>query len=125
MNEDIPYATVTQSFWYIWTIVLDAGDTSAFEGDNELEGYILTAVYVLASFVLIIHLFNMLIAIMGDTFNKNNLVENQLRIKDHLSFVLDNWYLNDIGSQKFNFRDKSQIKYIMTAFQVQEKIEDT
>ena len=60
----------------------------------------------------------MLIAIMGDTFNKNNQVEKQLRCKDHLSFVLDNWYLNKLSFLRWK---QKPINYIMTAFQVHDK----
>ena len=42
----------------------------------------------------------MLIAIMGDTFSKNNVISNQLKIRDHLQFVLDNWYLNEIHKER-------------------------
>ncbi len=60
---------------------------------------------------------NMLIAIMGDTFGTNSEVEQLIQVKDHLSFVMDNWYL-------LNFRDCSDIKYIIAAFLVQDEDED-
>ena len=62
----------------------------------------------------------MLIAIMGDTFAKNNEVQNQIKIKDHLGFVLDNWYLNEIQKEK-----TMQIKYIMSAFAIHDETDDT
>lgn len=128
-EDDIPYSSVTKSLWYVWMIILGAAETDSFDGDRDLEGLILTALFILASFILIVHLFNMLIAIMGDTFNKNNEVEKQLRSKDHLSFVLDNWYLNSmrdtayIAAKRLCGKDvsalknsTSSLKYIMTAF---------
>lgn len=38
---------------------------------------------------------NMLIAIMGETFATNLEVAHYVKIRDHLSFVLDNWFLNN------------------------------
>ena len=58
----------------------------------------------------------MLIAIMGDTVSKNNEVQNQIKIKDHLGFVLDNWYLNELQKEK-----TMQIKYIMSAFAIHDE----
>ena len=58
----------------------------------------------------------MLIAIMGDTFSKNNEVQNKIKIKDHLGFVLDNWYLNEFQKEK-----TAQIKYIMSAFAIHDE----
>ena len=74
-EHEIPYSSITKSLWYVWMICLGGAETDAFDNDYNLEGMILTTLYILASFILIIHLFNMLIAIMGDTFNKNNEVE--------------------------------------------------
>jgi hypothetical protein len=36
---------------------------------------------------------NMLIAIMGNTYTVRNEVIEELKYKDHLRFVLDNWFL--------------------------------
>ena len=72
----------------------------------------------MAQFVLLIHMLNMLIAIMGDTFSRRNEVAEQIKIKDHLAFVIDNWYLQDLAfsiGQHFGI-NKNQIKYIITAF---------
>ena len=65
---------------------------------------------------MLIHLLNMLIAIMGDTFGKRNEVAEQVKIKDHLAFVIDNWYLKD-----FSLGDPKQINYIITAFHVHDE----
>ena len=40
-----------------------------------------------------IHLLNMLIAIMGNTFSERQANIEKITYKDHLNFVLDNWYL--------------------------------
>jgi hypothetical protein len=60
-----------------------------------------------------IHLLNMLIAYMGETFSTNNEKGEQIKTKDHLSFVLDNWYL-----KKASLGDVNDIKYIIAALPV-------
>lgn len=61
----------------------------------------------------------MLIAYMGETFSKNNEVAEQIKIKDHLSFIMDNWYLKDIS-----LGDVKQIKYIIAALPVSDQLDD-
>lgn len=53
----------------------------------------------------------MLIAIMGSTFASRKIVAEEIKIKDHLRFLLDNWHLMDHA-----LKDKSQVTYIMAAF---------
>ena len=72
---------------------------------------ILYTMFVIASFIMIIHLLNMLIAIMGNTFGERTEVSNLIQVRDHLKFVMDNWHENDT-----EFKNKDQIKYIITAF---------
>lgn len=55
----------------------------------------------------------MLIAYMGDTFGSNNEVKDQIKIKDHLSFIMDNWYLKDVS-----LGNVKNIKYIIAALPV-------
>ena len=114
------YSVFSQSLWYIWILALGGADTSGFDGCQDVECDILTGLFYLSTFVFMLHLFNMLIAIMGDTFAKNNEVQNQIKIKDHLGFVLDNWYLNELQKEK-----TMQIKYIMSAFAIHDEQDDT
>ena len=58
--------------------------------------------------MLLIHLLNMLIAIMGETFSKNNEIKEVQMAKSHLSFVMDNWWIDPI-------KDKEKIRYIIAA----------
>jgi hypothetical protein len=51
----------------------------------------------------------MLIAIMGETFSKNNETKHISFIKSHLQFVLDNWWKDPLT-------DKQRINYLITAF---------
>ena len=55
---------------------------------------------------------NMLVAIMGNTFNTRIQIIDECIVQDHLFFVVDNWHLLKIA---FLFRTKS-VKYIITAF---------
>lgn len=57
----------------------------------------------------------MLIAIMGSTFASRKLVAEEIKVKDHLRFLLDNWHLMD-----YALRDKSQVTYIISAFSTQD-----
>ena len=69
--------------------------------------------------MILIHLLNMLIAIMGESFAKNNQVAYKKKIKDHLNFVMDNWQL-----QNRAIPNLKQVKYIVTAFHSEEQRED-
>ena len=62
---------------------------------------------------MIIHLLNMLIAIMGNTFSNREPVRDLIRLRDHLTFVIEHWYMNYLV---FNKKDKASTKYIITAF---------
>ena len=50
---------------------------------------------------------------MGETFGTNNELGEQIKVKDHLSFVLDNWYLKE-----YSLGNVKQIKYIIAALPV-------
>ena len=65
----------------------------------------------LSTFVIVILLLNMLIAIMGDTFNKEKNVADLFLIKYHLQFIVDNWYLSS-----YAIKDRSDIQYLIVAF---------
>lgn len=62
--------------------------------------------------VLFITFLNMLVAIMGNTFNTRVAIIDETIIQDHLGFVVDNWHLLKVA---FLFKTKS-VKYIITAF---------
>lgn len=70
---------------------------------------ILTILFCAASFMLLIHLLNMLIAIMGETFAANNETKDIKRIKSHLYFVLKVWHYLDF------IPDKDRIRYLISA----------
>ena len=97
----------------MWDVCIGGGDTAGFALGKASQKAYLDTLSITAQFILLIHLLNMLIAIMGDTFSRRNEVAEQIKIKDHLSFVIDNWYLKD-----FSLGNSKQIKYIITAFHV-------
>lgn len=68
---------------------------------------------------MIIHLLNMLIAIMGETFGNCKEVGHLVKIHDHLSFILDNWYLNQLA-----IPDKKSLVFIVTAFLVKSETDN-
>ena len=45
--------------------------------------------FVIVSFILIVHMLNFLIAIMGGTFSKNQENEDENRMKSRLNIVID------------------------------------
>lgn len=61
----------------------------------------------------------MLIAIMGNTFTERSAVKVQIRMRDRLKFVMSNWWLKDLA-----FPDRLQLKYIVTAFAVTDRVID-
>ena len=65
---------------------------------------------------MVFHLMNMLIAIMGNTFAVRSEIAKEIRIRDHLTFVITNWYLSDLA-----FEDKNRIKFIVIAFAVKDE----
>lgn len=53
----------------------------------------LQGLHFTANFLIVLHLLNMLIAIMGATYGTRDEVGHQIMKKDHLRFVMDNWIL--------------------------------
>lgn len=78
----------------------------------------MTILFVTASFFLLIHLLNMLIAIMGETFSENNETKDIQQTRSHLSFVLQNWYMDAIP-------DKDKARYLISALLREEDSEQT
>ena len=72
----------------------------------------LRILFTFAAFFLIIHMLNMLIAIMGNTFSVRSGIASQTRMRDHLKFIIANWHL----SNKAFEGEKASLKYIITAF---------
>ena len=76
-------------------MALGLSDTSSFFKGDEEDGTksILVIMFLVCSFFIVIVLLNMLIAIMGDTFQKQQNVSKLLLIKEHLKFVIKHWHM--------------------------------
>jgi hypothetical protein len=74
--------------------------------------------FVMGSFILLVHMLNMLVAIMGDVFARNREVEKQLQLKNKLKFVVDNQWADPFG------KEKESIKYIIAAYLVEDDEDD-
>lgn len=112
---NLAYSTLAGSAWYIWQMVLGNGDDAGFSAGAGSQEIYLDILFSLSAFVMVFHLMNMLIAIMGNTFAVRSEIAGEIRIRDHLNFVIDNWYLSDLA-----FTDKNRLKFIVIAFQVVE-----
>jgi len=88
--------------------VLTGKRYSDFSLGDKSQRIILLFFYVAAMSYLVIVLLNMLIAIMQNTFRTRREVATEVKIKDHLKFVLDNWHLMD-----YALKNKSSMKYVI------------
>lgn len=69
---DIPYGTFVDSISYVADILIGQTDQDSFNlGDGRMYN-LLEIIFWMACFVIMIHLLNMLIAIMGNTFSEGN-----------------------------------------------------
>lgn len=99
---DVPYSTIVGSIEFIYNIIYTQW------GNNDFN-YILWFYFVLANFIFVIHFLNMLIAIMGNTFDRINEVKEKMTLRQHLTFILTNWSMDPI-------KNKEQISYLICAF---------
>lgn len=72
---------------------------------------ILVILFVLMSFFMMIHMLNMLIAIMGDTFATNHEHKVAKMKQSQLLFVVENWWIKPI-------KNPGEIVHLIAAFQV-------
>ena len=94
-EDDILYGTVGGAFQYIWYLSIGElnADANLFEiTDNTWTQFVLWLLFVAATFLILIHMLNMLIAVMTETFTVNNENEDETRLREHLQFVVDNWW---------------------------------
>lgn len=54
---------------------------------------------------------------MGETFAANNEIKQMARLKNHLRFVIDHWWVDPI-------KDKEKIQYLITAFYKEDEDQD-
>jgi uncharacterized protein YhhL (DUF1145 family) len=112
------YTTIVGSFKHVYLLALGEFNLDDYTiGNDYFTTSLLWLLFILATFILLIHLLNMLIAIMGETFTDNNQVKHMQQHKSRLNFVLDNLYIDPI-------RKKKKIKYIVTAKIFEDEDED-
>lgn len=93
-KDEIRYATFPGAFTYMWYISigeLSADDDMFQYTDSNWTTFILWLLFVAATFFVLIHMLNMLIAVMTETFTINNENKLETRLKEHLQFVVDEW----------------------------------
>jgi hypothetical protein len=103
------YYTFIGSLEHVYMLALGEFDDDAYTIGDGSQTSLLWVFFIIASFFLLIHLLNMLIAIMGETFSENNQFKEKQKVKSHLRFVLDNDWMLDLSN-------KNQITYLITAY---------
>ena len=107
------YETWSGALHHIYLLGLGDFQTDDYELGKGRSTAILWLFFIIASFLLLIHLLNMLIAIMGETFAQNNEIKKKAQIRNHLRFVLDNSWMQPIV-------EKEKITYLITSYLSQE-----
>ena len=112
-EDDYPgYDGFIPGLKYVYLTSLGENDNESFEvGENPKNIMILWILYALLTFMVCIHLLNMLIAIMGETFGENKESEKPNRIRDHLRFVIFNWALDPLEDQILD----GSVNYLVSA----------
>ena len=119
-QETLPsYTSMGGAIQYVYLLALGEFDVDGFDhgqdrGENKFQKAILNVYFLLATFLFVIHLLNMLIAIMGEAFNVNSEKKHMLQSKYHLQLVLDNMWMSDV------IKDRKKIKYLVVASANQE-----
>ena len=111
-DEEPLYTTVGGALKYIYMLCLgEVGDTPFEIGETPHNKRSLWIVYIVTTLTLLVHMMNMLIAIMSETFAKNREFSDQIRLKSQLRFVIDNWSLKDDAFGK----GMGKINYLVAA----------
>ena len=108
--DDIEYITLDKSFYWSWNIGLGLSSTESFMHSDGLTRHFLMALFLASTFIINVLLLNLLIAIMGDTFSQQANITELILVKDHLQFIIDNWYLAFLSIKRKNYQ------YIFVAF---------
>lgn len=114
------YSEFGGALWQMWMLCLGGPEVDGFFiGENKLMKPFLLIMFFLSALSILIHLLNMLIAIMGDTFSKNNEVEHEKKLKEQLTFIIDLWFFKD-----YCLGNAEEIKYVVAAFLMDEDLEE-
>ena len=110
----IPYWGLGGAVQYVLGICYGSADDGAFGLGTADSRAVLYLVFYVAMFCLVIHLLNLVIALMGNSYGEGAACAAQVTTRNHLSFVLENWFLMSTAA-----RDSHEVKYIITAFLAQ------
>jgi len=109
------YATISGAFADTYMSALGQLDISEY-GDGPMAP-ILYFLFIMLSFIMCIHMLNMLIAIMGQSFDRNEEISDSNKKISQLEFVVNNWWIHPI-------KDKKNIVYFVSAFAIKEDDEN-
>jgi len=111
--EGVPsYATLSGAFNHVYSSSLGEFDTDSYFGNDMTP--ILIFLFIGLSFFMCLHMLNMLIAIMGESFSNNNEHKESKAKMSQLAFVVDNWWIEPI-------EEKEKIIYLIAAFRLDAK----
>mmetsp|Transcript_7702 Transcript_7702/g.11949 ORF Transcript_7702/g.11949 Transcript_7702/m.11949 type:complete len:99 (-) Transcript_7702:21-317(-) len=96
-----------KAFEHVYLSALGEFDVGAYFGSAMTPVFVL--LFVGLSFFMCILMLNMLIAIMGDTFNQENETKEAKQKMSQLAFIVDNWWINPV-------KKKERIVFIVAAF---------
>jgi hypothetical protein len=122
-EDDEPmYSKFSGAIQYIYLLCLGeiSADDANFSKGDQSQFYIGWILFIASTFIILVTMMNMLIAIMGTTFENNMEVEEENLAREHLKFVLNHWYLNPLEDQE-DYRGK--INYLIVAF-LEEDVEE-
>ena len=112
---NVLYSTVQGALEHGYLSALGELDPSEYHGNPMTP--VLMILFVLLSFFMCIHLLNMLITIMGQSFDENAEIAESNRKISQLEFVVNNWWIHPI-------KNKNQIIYFVAAFAVQDEVDN-
>ena len=115
LDEIPPYTTWTGAFDHVYTSSLGELSTDTYYNDSMQP--VLVILFIFMSFFMTIHMLNMLIAMMGESFGKNNEEGEAKKKMSQLEFVVNNWYIDPI-------ENKDRYVYIIAAMS-NEEIDNT
>lgn len=110
--DSVSYSTASGSLSFIFHMLLGESDFGGFTVGAGSQSTLLSIMFVITTFIIMIHLLNMLIAVMGNTFNERAGIAVELKYKNHLKFVRTKWYLIDT-----RFAYLRQSRYLIAACQ--------
>ena len=84
---------------FVYTYHLALGDFSFDQfgyGKTHSQYALLWVIFLISTFLLLVHFLNMLIAIMGEVILNDDDIKRKLRLKTKLAFILETWWGNPL-----------------------------